>query len=400
MKDLQELMSLWQQVEIQEKKKLDPVGQEDGDIDNDGDTDSSDEYLKNRRKAVGKSMGKSQKEEDCDCDLTDEKEPKKKVSKKEGYGTKKESSAAYGASQQKIADKKKKDAMSSSDKDKLGKLAALMKKEGKMACPKCKGEGCDHCEGKGYHMKEEAPKKKSDPHGHKAAAGKPLDLSKGGTKVKTYDVKETVDEAMGDANHKKAVKHITDLGKKNKMTVGQQRMHIDNYPNKYDKTTLAHAKTINSNQYKVESVESLEDMVLPTDRTFAKWTEFSEKYDELNSKGKKRPQDRPIGKSDEKPPSPGANQPKDMGGEGNSEFEKHTYGATPPEGIMDKESPKSKQFYKDHQKSDPKWENLEDEGHDDVSKAGRGVKSQSPNRMGRDNRSGDTKIINPITQKV
>jgi len=161
MKDLQELMSLWQQVEIQEKKKLDPVGQEDGDIDNDGDTDSSDEYLKNRRKAVGKSMGKSQKDEDCDCDLTDEKEPKKKVakkeacgssySKKEGYGTKKESSAAYGASQQKIADKKKKDAMSSSDKDKLGKLAALMKKEGKMACPKCKGEGCDHCDGKGYH---------------------------------------------------------------------------------------------------------------------------------------------------------------------------------------------------------------------------------------------------------
>ena len=364
MNDLQELMSIWQQVEIQEKKKLDPVGQEDGDIDNDGDTDSSDEYLKNRRKKVSSSV-KSQKDEDCDCDLTDEKEPKKKVSKKEGYGTKKESSAAYGASQQKIADKKKKDAMSSSDKDKLGKLAALMKKEGKMECPECKGEGCDHCEGKGYHMKE-----------------------------------ETVDEAMGDANHKKAVKHITDLGKKNKMTVGQQRMHIDNYPNKYDKTTLAHAKTINSNQNKVESVESLEDMVLPTDRTFAKWTEFSEKYDELNNKGKKRPQDRPIGKSDEKPPSPGANQPKDMGGEGNSEFEKHTYGATPPEGIMDKESPKSKQFYKDHQKSDPKWENLEDEGHDDVSKAGRGVKSQSPNRMGRDNRSGDTKIINPITQKV
>lgn len=342
MNDLQELMSIWQQVEIQEKKKLDPVGQEDGDIDNDGDTDSSDEYLKNRRKKVSSSV-KSQKDEDCDCDATEEKEPKKKVSKKEGYGA------------------TKKEACGTSYSKKEGYGA---KKEGKVVCPECNGKdgGCDHCEGKGYHMKE-----------------------------------ENVDEAMGDAKHKEAVKHITDLGKKNKMSVGQQRMHIDNYPNKYDKKTLAHAKTINSNQNRVES---LEDMVLPTARTVAKWTEFSEKYDEVNSKGKKRPQDRPIGKSDEKPPSPGANQPKDMGGEGNSEFEKHTYGATPPEGIMDKESPKSKQFYKDHQKSDPKWENLEDEGHDDVSKAGRGVKSQSPNRMGRDNRNGDSKVINPITQKV
>jgi hypothetical protein len=43
---------------IYEKKKLDAVGKEDGDIDNDGDEDSSDEYLANRRKAIGKSMGK------------------------------------------------------------------------------------------------------------------------------------------------------------------------------------------------------------------------------------------------------------------------------------------------------------------------------------------------------
>jgi len=35
---------------------MDPVGKEDGDIDNDGDEDKSDEYLANRRKAVSKSM--------------------------------------------------------------------------------------------------------------------------------------------------------------------------------------------------------------------------------------------------------------------------------------------------------------------------------------------------------
>lgn len=38
--------------------KLDPVGQEDADIDNDGDTDKTDKYLHNRRKAIGKAIAK------------------------------------------------------------------------------------------------------------------------------------------------------------------------------------------------------------------------------------------------------------------------------------------------------------------------------------------------------
>ena len=42
---------------------LDPVGQEDADIDNDGDTDKSDKYLHKRRKAIGKAMKKRMKEE-------------------------------------------------------------------------------------------------------------------------------------------------------------------------------------------------------------------------------------------------------------------------------------------------------------------------------------------------
>ena len=40
--------------------KLDPVGQGDADIDNDGDVDSSDEYLHKRRKAIKKSMKKEE----------------------------------------------------------------------------------------------------------------------------------------------------------------------------------------------------------------------------------------------------------------------------------------------------------------------------------------------------
>ena len=39
-----------------DEKKLDPVGKEDGDIDNDGDEDETDKYLAKRRKAIGKAM--------------------------------------------------------------------------------------------------------------------------------------------------------------------------------------------------------------------------------------------------------------------------------------------------------------------------------------------------------
>lgn len=47
--------------EARDKKKLDPVGKEDPDINNDGEVDSSDEYLKHRREVIGKEVKKEQK---------------------------------------------------------------------------------------------------------------------------------------------------------------------------------------------------------------------------------------------------------------------------------------------------------------------------------------------------
>jgi hypothetical protein len=48
------------------KESLDPVGKEDGDIDNDGDTDKTDKYLANRRKTVGQAIGKGRAMKESD----------------------------------------------------------------------------------------------------------------------------------------------------------------------------------------------------------------------------------------------------------------------------------------------------------------------------------------------
>ena len=45
------------------EKKLDPVGKEDGDVDNDGDKDKSDKYLMKRRKAIGKAIAAKEETE-------------------------------------------------------------------------------------------------------------------------------------------------------------------------------------------------------------------------------------------------------------------------------------------------------------------------------------------------
>ena len=47
---------------MSKEDKMDPVGQGDADIDNDGDVDSSDEYLHKRRKAIKKSLKKEENE--------------------------------------------------------------------------------------------------------------------------------------------------------------------------------------------------------------------------------------------------------------------------------------------------------------------------------------------------
>lgn len=55
---------------VKEAKKLDPVGKEDSDINNDGKVDSTDGYLKNRRKAISAAIKEEADDiEDSDLDL-------------------------------------------------------------------------------------------------------------------------------------------------------------------------------------------------------------------------------------------------------------------------------------------------------------------------------------------
>jgi hypothetical protein len=100
------------------------------------------------------------------------------------------------------------------------------KNEEKMECPKCKGEGCDHCDNKGYHTMDEGSKEEYEKF-FKAALKKfgvdsPADFKSDEEKKKFFDYidknykgegekAEEVKEEVSLAEL--AAKHITDMWK-------------------------------------------------------------------------------------------------------------------------------------------------------------------------------------------
>ena len=66
--------------------------------------------------------------------------------------------------------------------------------------------------------------------------------------------------------------------------------------------------------------------------------------------------------------------------------------ATKPEEIMDKESPKSKEFANAHKKSDKKIEDNVEDAKDKTTKAGQATKAKSGKRP-QDNSAGDTQVV-------
>ena len=65
-------------------KGLDPVGKEDGDVDNDGDKDKSDKYLLNRRSKVSAAIAKNEEVEKVDEGLLDFLNPKNQDNVRKG----------------------------------------------------------------------------------------------------------------------------------------------------------------------------------------------------------------------------------------------------------------------------------------------------------------------------
>ena len=63
-KPLPDMSAAYAEIQEKAKKKLDPVGKSDGDVDNDGDKDSSDSYLLNRRKVIASIMKKEHHQKD------------------------------------------------------------------------------------------------------------------------------------------------------------------------------------------------------------------------------------------------------------------------------------------------------------------------------------------------
>ena len=86
------------------------------------------------------------------------------------------------------------------------------KNEERVECPKCKGEGCDHCDGKGYHTVEElsAKQKKIDLNKNGKVDGDDLaQLRKKANKEEVSEAKYVSDTGMVE----RAAKHIADMWK-------------------------------------------------------------------------------------------------------------------------------------------------------------------------------------------
>ena len=58
--DMGNILNRYYDIDEDIEEGLDPVGKEDGDIDNDGDQDASDKYLAKRRKTIAKAMKKDE----------------------------------------------------------------------------------------------------------------------------------------------------------------------------------------------------------------------------------------------------------------------------------------------------------------------------------------------------
>lgn len=153
--------------------KKDFADRKDKDIDNDGDTDSSDEYLHKKRQAISKNIGenkaymlsygkKGEKAKFFYGNTLSDIQKKAHELRKQGIVVDKMGrtepihklrqtieSVNPDDAGEKINDKKK-ELAKKGEKSVIKPLQELEKE-----CPQCQGKGCDHCDGKGTHTVKE-----------------------------------------------------------------------------------------------------------------------------------------------------------------------------------------------------------------------------------------------------
>ena len=212
-------------------------------------------------------------------------------------------------------------------------VEAQLEEGTKVECPKCEGKGCDHCDDKGYHMEEACSRSKMK---NEKLSSKEK-MARGMYNEKKLDpVGQEDDDVDNDGDTDSSDKYLKNRRKKVTKAVKDG-----------DKDPAEISKIESTENVK----ESLEDQLTAMFAQIAESIDLSEKKDE------------------------------------------HTKGATDPEEIDSKESPKSKEFIDQHKKSDKKIEDNEEDGHDKTFKAGGKDMKQAPNR-GNDNLSnGDKKPV-------
>lgn len=337
------------------EKKLDPVGQADADIDNDGDVDKSDKYLHNRRKAIKKAMSKGRKMK--------EDEGMSKCGECGGSTENHDPECSkYQSAEKRKMNKEAKD-LETGNVDKALKhdCAKHVTSEqwGFGECIPGQHTLVEGLQGEGYvtHYDvmfehgvefnvpvEELKILVSESHMHKKAK-KEETQEEGAVKKANKMKKNSMDAARG--ARFKLDNPVSDKGPEHK--TGQQH-------NKAIGRALRR-EDVN------EGYESVQEVEAEVETTYSNFIEAT------------RAALRQMWEA--------------------SDRSKHTKGATPPETSKDKLKGKAAlDMAKDHDFDNPELVADDEKGHDDASKAGR-VTKQAPARNG-DNRKGDKNIVNPV----
>ena len=183
-------------------EKMDPVGKEDKDINNDGKVDKTDDYLKNKRKAISKAIGKKSVKEDDD-DAPDDDDVAKKATK----SAKKKAKGVKGIEKEIAAKKEEKKAL----KAKIDPLIAKFK---------------DRSLDKDAYMKKvgDTPKKIKDLNGEITKLEKDLDAA---LVKETDDMREVAATAMGRDVNRRLLEIIKESGANLHEGAQGIKMHYD-----------------------------------------------------------------------------------------------------------------------------------------------------------------------------